>query len=152
VTQFLSAFILMGVIAAVYMLGVLMFGGRINYWQALAIAVHAALPAIIIDRVLSLVLLYVKDPDDVHPILGQSGLVMDNLGALVSPSSSPVLFAAASAFGILTFYRVWLSATGLRHGGERVSSTAAWSIVIALWVVGLVLAMLSSLFFGSFIS
>jgi hypothetical protein len=152
VTSFVATFVLMLVVAGLFLLGVLMLGGRINFWQAFAVAAYAALPVTVISRVLSIVILYLKDPDDIHPILGQSGLVTDNLGALVSPSESPVLFALLSAFGALAFYHVWLNATGLRHGGERVGSATAWSAAIALWVIGLLFALSSSALFGNFIS
>src|SRR2546423_11765343 len=152
VTTFVGVFVVMAIIAALYMLLVLLFGGRLGFWQALAVAAYAALPPAIIGRVLSLVLLYVKDPEDIHPILGQGGLVQDNLGALIKPADHPVLFAVASAFGLLTFYHLWLTATGLRNGGERVSSTAAGSIALIFWVITLLLAVASSALFGSFIS
>jgi hypothetical protein len=102
--------------------------------------------------VLSLVLLFVKDPDDLHPVLGQGGLVTDNLGALVKPGEHPVLFGLLSAFGVLAFYHVWLTATGLRHAGERVSSGSAWTIAIVFWGIGLLFAVASSALFGGFIS
>jgi hypothetical protein len=149
---FVGAFVFTAIIAALYMLGVLLFGGRLGFWQALAVAVYASLPPVVIGRVLSLVLLYVKDPDDIHPVLGQGGLVQDNLGALVKPADSPVLFAVLGAFGVLTFYHMWLTATGLRNGGERVSSTSAWSIAIAFWVIGMLFYVALSALFPSFVS
>jgi hypothetical protein len=152
ITSFLGSFLLVALLAGLYMLGVLLFGGRMGFWQALAMSAWAALPPTLISRVLSLVLLYVKDPDDIHPIIGANGLVTDNLGALVKPAQSPVLFAVLTGFGLLAFYRLWLTATGLRNAGHRVTSTAAWSVSIGLWVIGLMLAALSGLFFSSFIS
>lgn len=152
VTTFVGAFFFAAVFAGLYMLLVLLFGGRLGFWQGLSLAVWAALPPILIGRVLSLVLLYVKDPDDIHPILGQGGLVTDNLGALVKPAEHPVLFALLSAFGVLAFYHLWLTATGLRNTGERVSSGSAWTIAIIFWVIGLLFAIASSALFGSFIS
>jgi len=149
---FVGAFLLSAFIAALYLLGVLLFGGRLGYWQALAVAVYAFLPVAIIGRVLSLVLLYVKDPDDIHPILGGETLVTDNLGALVKPADSPVLFAVLSAFGVLAFYHLWLTATGLRNAGERVSSGSAWTIAVIFWALGLVFAVASSALFGNFLS
>ena len=44
---------------------------------------YAAVPIIAIQKLLGLVLLYLKAPDDIHPILGQETLVQDNLGVLV---------------------------------------------------------------------
>jgi hypothetical protein len=152
INAFLATFMFVAILGALYMLGVLLFGGRIGFWQALGTAAWAALPPTLITRVLSLVLLYVKDPDDIHPILGANGLVTDNLGALVKPADSPVLFAVLSAFGLLALYHVWLTATGLRNAGQRVSSSAAWSVAIGIWVIGLLLAVVSSALFGNFLS
>lgn len=152
INAFVASFMFVAVLAGLYMLGVLLFGGRIGFWQALGTAAWAALPPTVISRVLSLVLLYVKDPDDIHPILGANGLVTDNLGALVKPANGPVLYAVLSAFGLLTFYHVWLTATGLRNAGHRVSTSAAWSVAIGLWVLGLLLAVASSALFGNFIT
>jgi len=149
---FLFAFLLTAVLAALYMLGVLLFGGRLGFWQALAVAAYAALPIAVIGRVLSLVLLYVKDPDDIHPILGQNGLVQDNLSVLVKAADHPVIYTVLTSFGILSFYHLWLTATGLRNGGERVSSTSAWSVALIIWGLGLLLGAGFSAVFGNFLS
>ncbi|MDQ3806338.1 MAG: YIP1 family protein [Acidobacteriota bacterium] len=152
VTSFAWTFVLLCALAALALLGVLLLGGRINFWQSLAVLAHAWLPVVIISQVLNLILLYIKDPDDIHPTIGSGGLITDNLGALFSPAEHPVLFAAASAFGVLTFYGVWLTATGLRHGGERVSSGTAWTVSIAFWVIRVVLAVAASALFGNFMA
>lgn len=149
---FVLAFLLMAFLAALYMLGVLLFGGRLGYWQALAVAVYAFLPISVIGRVLSLVLLYVKDPDDIHPILGQNGLVQDNLSVLVKSAEHPVIYTVLAGFGILSFYHLWLTATGLRNGGERVTTSAAWSVALIIWGLSLLLGAGFSAAFGNFLS
>ena len=133
-------FALMSFFAALYLLGVLMLGGRINFWQALSVAFYAALPVVVIQKLLSLVLLYLKDRDDINLILDQGGLVRDNLGVLFSPAQNPVLFIAASFIGVLSFYGLWLTATGLRNTGERVSVSAAWTIALTLWLLGIIVS------------
>ena len=152
VTTFVGLFVVMCLIAGLFMLFVLLFGGRLGFWQGLSVAVWAALPPIIIGYILSLVLLYVKDPDDIHPLLGQQTLVTDNLGALVRPADSPVLFSVLASFGVLAFYTLWLTATGLRNTSDRLSSGGAWTIAIIFWGIGLLLRVASSALFGSFIS
>ncbi|HEY0174414.1 MAG TPA: YIP1 family protein [Pyrinomonadaceae bacterium] len=152
VTTFVGAFVLYCIFAGLYMLLVLLFGGRLGFWQALSVAVWASVPPAIIGRVLSFVLLFIKDPDDIHPVLGQGGLVTDNLGALVKPGENPVLFGLLSAFGVLAFYHLWLTATGLRNASERLSKGSAWTIAILLWGIGLLFAVASSALFGGFIS
>ena len=136
VTAFVAAFCFTAVMAALYLLGVLVFGGRINFWQSLSIMFYAAVPIIAIQKLLGLVLLYLKAPDDIHPILGQETLVQDNLGVLFSPADHPVIFVLATSIGILSFYSLWLKYTGLRNGGTKVSSGTAWGVAIMLWILG----------------
>jgi hypothetical protein len=152
VTTFVGGFVLACVMAGLYMLLVLLFGGRLGFWQGVSLAVWAALPPTLIGRVLSLILLYVKDPDDIHPVRGGSGLVTDNLGLLVNASEHPVIFVILSFFGLLSFYHLWLTATGLRHTSERLSSGSAWTIAIILWLLVLLLATGFSALLSGFIT
>lgn len=147
-----GTFVFMSILAALYMLGVLVFGGRINFWQSLAVIIFASVPIVVIQKVLSFPLLYIKDVDDIHPILNQETLVQDNLGVLITPADHPVLFVLASAIGILSFYALWLKATGLKNGGQKVSKGAAWGTAVLFWVIGLILIMSISALFPSFIS
>jgi hypothetical protein len=152
VKAFVGVFALTSFVAALYLLGILIFGGRINFWQALAVTFYASLPIVVIQKLGSLVVLYIKSPDDIHPILGQESLVQDNLGVLFAPAQHPVLFVAATAIGVLSFYGLWLRAKGLQYGGTKVSSTAAWATVITVWLLAVIMAVALAVFFPSFIS
>ena len=152
VNSAVGIFILFCFFAAVFLLLTLAFGGRINFWQALAAILYATLPVTIIEKALSLVILYVKSPDDIHPILGQQTLVQDNLGILFSPATHPVLFVAGTSIGLLSFYRLWLTAKGLQYAGQKVSSGAAWGVTITVWILTLILGMISAALFSSFMS
>jgi Yip1 domain len=149
---FCGLFIWGGVIAGLYLLMCLAFGGRINYWQSLAVYFYSSLPVVVIQKVLSFVLLYIKDPEDLHPVLGQETLVQDNLGVLFTPASNPVLFVLASFIGVMSFYGLWLKSRGLHNGGTKVSSGAAWGVAITLWVIGIVLIAIMTALFPGFIS
>lgn len=147
-----GTFIFMSFLGALYMLGVLVFGGRINFWQSLAILIYASVPIVVIQKVISLILLYIKAPEDVHPIMGQESLVQDNLGILFTPAEHPVLFVTASAIGLLSFYGLWLKATGLRYGSQKVSKGAAWGTAVLFWLLGLIFFVIITALFPSFIS
>jgi hypothetical protein len=147
-----AIFCFTSIVAALYLVAILAFGGRINFWQALSITFYATLPIIVIQKVLSLILLYIKSPDDIHPILGQESLVTDNLGVLFSPADHPVLFVVATSIGLLSFYGLWLKAKGLHFGGTRVSSGAAWGAAVTLWLLGLLLQTIATALFPTFIS
>ncbi len=138
-------------IAALCLLGVLAFGGRMHYWQTYAVVAYAAVPVTLIQKGISFIILYLKSPDDIHPILGQESLVYDNLGLLVSGKDHPVLYVIATTIGVITFYRLWLGAVGLREGGYKVSSTAAWGVTITLAVIGLLFGMAIAVIFPGFL-
>ena len=138
--------------AALCLLGVLAFGGRINFWQSLSVVFYAWLPVMTIQKVLGLVILYLKSPDDLHPILNQETTLQDNLGILLSPANHPVLFVLASFIGLTWFYFLWLRAKGLHYGGTRVSSSAGWSVSIAVYVLLLVVVTIWTYLFSGFIS
>ena len=150
VKTIVGAFFAMAFFAALYLLGVLAFGGRMHFWQAYAVAAYVALPVVIVQKLISFVILFIKSPDDIPPIIGQETLVTDNLGILFKPGDHPVLFVAASSIGILSLYKLWLTAKGLHHGGYKVSSSAGWGVAITLWVLGLLLGLGAAAIFPSF--
>ena len=151
-SSFAGLFLLSAFISALSMLGILIFGGRINFWQALAVSLYAALPVVIIQKVLGLVILYLKSPDDLHPILNQETTLQDNLGILFRPAEHPVLFVVASLFGLTSFYLVWLRAKGLHLGATRASSSAGWGVSILIFVLTLILVTIFTSLFSGFIS
>ena len=112
-----------------------------HFWQTYAVVAYIGVPFTIIQKGISFLVLYLKAPEDIHPILGQESLVYDNLGLLVSSKDHPVLYVLAASIGFLAFYRIWLTATGLREGGYKVSSSAAWGVTITLTLIGLLLLM-----------
>lgn len=156
VTQAVNSFVgqtfLYAFLGLVFWLFALAMGGKINFWQAFSASVYAAFPIAVINRVLSLIILFIKDPTDIHPILGSSSLVQDNLGVLVTPADNPVLYVLLSAFSLLQFYWIWLMATGLKNAGERVSPTTAWTATIVVWLIGVTLSVVMALIFPSFFS
>jgi hypothetical protein len=144
-------FFLVAFVAALCLLGILAFGGRMHFWQAYAVIAYVSLPVVIIQKGISFIILYLKSPDDIHPLLGQETLVYDNLGLLVSAKDHPVLFVIATAIGILSFYRLWLTAVGLREGGYKVSSSAGWGVAITLFVLFLLFGMAIAAIFPGFL-
>ncbi len=144
-----SAFFGVAFIAALALLGVLVFGGSMHYWQTYAVVAYVSLPVVLIQKVISFIILFIKSPDDIHPILGQESLVYDNLGLLVSGKDHPVLWVVATTIGVISFYRLWLTATGLREGGYKVSSSAGWGTAITLFVLFLLFGIAAAAVFGS---
>lgn len=149
---FVGIFVQGCIVASLYLVAVMIFGGRINFWQALAVYFYASLPVVVIQKLVSLVILFIKSPDDIHPILGQETLLQDNLSVLFNPADHPVLFVAASVIGVLSLYGLWLRAKGLQHGGTKVSGTAAWGAALTVWGLWLLFVLSITALFPSFIS
>lgn len=149
IKKIVSAFFGVAIIAALCLLGVLAFGGRMHYWQTYAAIAYVTFPFTLIQKGISFLILYLKSPDDIHPLLGQESLVYDNLGLLVAAKDHPVIFVIATSIGVLSFYRLWLTATGLRETGYKVSSSAAWGVTITIFVLFLLLGMAAAMLFGS---
>ena len=152
VRSFVGIFVFSAIVAALTLLGVLAFGGRMNFWQSLAVTLWAALPVVMIQKILGLVILYLKSPDDLHPVLNQETTLQDNLGILFSPADHPILFVMASFIGLTALYGVWLRAKGLHMGATRVSKGAAWGVTITLWLIALLLVVILTALFPGFIS
>jgi hypothetical protein len=149
VKKIVSAFFGVAIIAGLALLGVLVFGGRMHYWQTYAVVAYVTFPVTLIQKAISFIILFLKSPDDIHPILGQETLVYDNLGLLVAAKDHPILFVVATSIGVLSFYRLWLTATGLREGGYKVSSGAAWGTTITIFILFLLLGIAAAAVFGS---
>jgi hypothetical protein len=139
-------------LAAVFMLFVLAMGGKMNFWQAFSAVIYAAFPVAVIRFVLNSIILFLKDPAEIHPILGQQTLIQDNLNFLVSPGENPVIFTLLGSISLLAFYWLWLNATGLKHAGEKVTGTAAWSATIGVYVLLVLFGVTMAALFPAFIS
>ena len=138
--------------AALCLLGVLVLGGRINFWQSLAVVFHVWVPVMAIQKLLGLGILYLKAPEDLHPILNQETTLQDNLGILMSPADHPILFVLLSFIGLTWFYLVWLRAKGLHLAGTKVSSSAGWSVSFMIYIMFMLFVLAMTALFPSFIS
>jgi hypothetical protein len=152
VRTIVGAFFGVAFFAVFYLLGVLAFGGKMHWWQAYSVAAYVAFPYVVITKVISFIILFIKSPDDIHPIVSQETLVTDNLGILIKSADHPVLWSAATAIGILSFYKLWLTAKGLNNAGTKVSSSQAWGVAITLWILGFLFFLAIAAIFGSFLS
>ncbi len=151
-TEIGGIFLFMVFLAALLLLLALIFGGRLNFWQALCVAMYSSMPIIVIEKLLSLILLYIKSPEDIDPIKGGRTLVKADLSILFSATAHPYFYVLGGFLGLLTIYGLWLEATGLRHTGEKISSASAWTIALILWTIGLIFALAAAALFPTFVT
>ena len=148
--QINGGFIFLLVLSGLYMLCVLAFGGRINFWQALCVAAYGSLPPVVITTILNLILLYTKSPEDIDIIRGSRGLARADLGLLFNPADHPLLYVIGSFIGVFTIYGWWVTVSGLRNTSTKLSNASAWTIAFLLWLLGLVLVLIIAAIFPSF--
>ena len=141
------------VLTALYLLGVIAFGGRINFWQALSVTIYSWLPPAIISTILNVILLYTQSVDNIIPMRAQQqNLARADLGLLLSPVAHPYLYTLAGALGLFTLYRLWLTATGLKNTAEKIKGGSAWAIVLIVWMVGLLLSLVAVMLAPTFVT
>jgi len=129
--------------AALYLLGVLAFGGSISYHKSLAVWVYSSIPPSVLGALIAILVLFLKSPDSIDP----EHMVATNPAVLLGEDASKILVAVLSQFDLLRFFGMFLAALGLRKVA-KISSTQAWGVVIALWAIGALLRITSAAIFG----
>jgi hypothetical protein len=129
--------------AALYLLGVMAFGGTISYSRALAVWVYSSLPPAALGTFVAVLVLFLKAADTVDP----KHIMITNPGAFMGPDTSKVFTAFLGQFDVLKFYGLFLAAIGLRKIA-KLSSGSAWAIVIGFWLIGAIFEIAGAAIFG----
>ena len=129
--------------SALYLLLTMAFGGSITYKKSLAVWTYSSLPPSVLGALIAILVLFLKSPDSIDP----EHMVATNPAALLGEDASKVLVAILSQFDILRFLGLFLAALGLRKVA-KLSSGAAWGVVLALWAIGALLRIGSAVIFG----
>ncbi|HKG60088.1 MAG TPA: Yip1 family protein [Pyrinomonadaceae bacterium] len=129
--------------AALYLLGVLAFGGSISYKKSLAVWAYSSIPPSVLGALIAILVLFLKSSDSIDP----EHMVATNPAVLLGEDASKILVAILSQFDLLRFYGMFLAALGLRKVA-KISSGQAWGVVIALWAIGALLRIGSAAIFG----
>lgn len=133
--------------AGLYLLGAMLMGKSLSYKQALSVWVYSSYPPMVVYVVINILLLFLKSADDIDPTAINSGIARANPSILVDTKTQPLLATVLGSFDLIQFYGLFLAAVGLKTLG-KLSSGSAWSIVLAIWFVGLILRVVMSLIMG----
>jgi hypothetical protein len=129
--------------AALYLLGVMAFGGSISYKKSVSVWTYSSLPPAILGTIVAILVLFLKTAETVDP----ERLLVTNPGAFMSTESSPVLVAVLGQFDLLRLYGLVLAAIGLRKVA-KISSGSAWGIVLGFYLIRAILGIASVAIFG----
>jgi hypothetical protein len=134
----IGVFVIVFAGAAIYLLGSMAMGKKMSYKQALAVWSYSSLPPTLLATIANIIMLFVRPPDPADAAAARGGLIHANLGILFDRTAHPVMVSALGAIDLFVIYGLVLAAIGLRKTG-RLSSGSAWTVVIVVWLIGVVL-------------
>jgi hypothetical protein len=119
----------------IYFAGAKAFGGSGGYMHALSVWVYSSLPPTVVGMIANFIVLAFKSTDDISIGASQRGVLHANPSILVDGATHPVLATFLATFDVFFIWGWILAAIGLRVT-NRLSSGAAWGVVILLAVIG----------------
>lgn len=133
--------------AGLYMLGASLAGGRMSYRQSLSVWAYSSYPPMLLGGVVALVVLMITPAEEIDLNQPGAGLAQANLGILLGPDNSPALKALLGSFDLFAFYGLFLAAVGMRKVA-RLSSGAAWAVVVGIYVLWVIVKVAWTAMFG----
>ena len=138
VTYIIPLFVLVALLIGglLYFLGIKIMGGEGSYLNALSIWIYASLPPSIIGFALNLIVLVLKDADDIDMAASQRGLISANPTAFFDGKSMPVLTTIISTIDVFVIWGLVLAAIGLQKTA-KMSSGSAWGVALFFALISL---------------
>lgn len=129
----------------IYWLGANAMGGSATFLRGLAVWVYSGFPPFVVSMLANLLILFLKSPDDIDIAASQNGLVQASPAFFMNAKSSPVLHAVLGTFDIFFIWGWILAAIGLRIVG-KISTGAAWAIVLLVALLNVAFRVVTALF------
>lgn len=129
-----------------YWLGSNAMGGSSTFKRGLSTWVYSSFPPTVVVMIANIIILFFKSADEIDLSESQRGLVHANPTIFFDGKSMPVLTTLISLIDLFFIFGLVLAALGLRKTG-KISSGAAWAIVLILSLIGIAFRV-----FGAFMS
>ena len=120
-------------------------GGSMSFLRGVAVWVYSGFPPMVVSMLANILVLFLKSPDDIDSVAAQQGLIHANPSFFIDTKAMPVLSAILGTFDVFFIWGWILAAIGLRIVG-KISSGAAWGIVLILALVSVALRVVTALF------
>ena len=130
----------------IYWLGANAMGGTGKFLGGVSVWVYSSLPPAIVFTLGNLIVLFLKSADDIDLAASQSGLLKANLGFLVDGKTMPAVAALLGGFDLFAIWGWVLAAIGLQRVA-KISSGAAWAVVLMVGIIGIAFKVIAALFF-----
>jgi hypothetical protein len=142
---FFGAIVIVSIITAfigglIYWLGVNAMGGTARYMHGVSVWVYSIYAPTLIFVIANIIVLMLKAKDDIDSSFMQTGgLIKANPTLFVDVAHSPVLRVLLTSVDLFQIFGLIIAAIGLRIVG-KVSSTSAWTVVLGLKLIVLVIS------------
>ncbi len=130
----------------IYFLGSNAMGGTATFTGGMSAWVYSSVPPALVYTIGNLIVLLLKSPDDIDLATSQGGLLKANLGFLVDRNTMPAIAALLSSFDLFAIWGWVLAAIGLQKIA-KISSGAAWAVVLMLGLLGVIAKVIGAIFF-----
>ena len=120
-------------------------GGSMSYLRGVAVWAYSGFPPLVVSMLANMLVLFLKSADDIDPVASQQGLVQASPAFFIDAKASPVLAAILGTFDVFYIWGWILAAIGLRIVG-KISSGAAWAIVLIVALINVAFRVVGALF------
>lgn len=121
-------------------------GGTGKFLGALSVWLYSSVPPTIVFTIANLIVLFLKPAEDIDIARSQEGLIKANPSFFVDSTANPVLSALLSTFDLFAIWGWVLAAIGLQRV-FKLSSGAAWAVVLIFALVGVGAKVVGALLF-----
>ncbi|MBX7174699.1 MAG: YIP1 family protein [Pyrinomonadaceae bacterium] len=136
------------ILTLLYWGGASAMGGSISFLRALSVVVYSSFPPTVIGMLANIIILFLKDPDDIDIATSQRGLVHANPTLFFEGKEMPVLTTLISTLDVFQIWGWVLAAIGLTIMA-RISKTSGWTVVLIIALIGITLRVVGAMFSGN---
>ena len=143
----IPVFVLIGLAlgSLVYWLATKAMGGSAGFMQTVSVWVYSSFPPTVVSMLANILVLFLKSPDELDIATSQAGLIRASPAFFFEPKTAPVLSALLGTFDLFFIWGWILAAIGLRIVG-KISSGAAWAIVIVVALLNVAFRLINAFF------
>jgi hypothetical protein len=121
------------ILAGIFMLLYLLMQAHLKFKKALSVTIWGVAPASIVQQILCIFILFLKEP---YTVESTSGIVMSNLGFAIDSKAHPALHSLLASLDIFSIWMIILLSIGFAAISDKklTRGKAATGIVI-LWAI-----------------
>jgi hypothetical protein len=140
------------ILSGIYALGMMMLQAKTTFKKVFSVVLWSSLATGLVYNVVFVAALMVKDEESLRSIDIQNptATIPTNVGAFLDSSISPVIRALAGSIDVFSIWSIVLLSIGFAAiaGSKRIKPGKAATIVVAVWMVGVLLKAAFASFFG----